>query len=169
MAIQRLRLVVPPTLAELLEDSTYAAWFRRNPLMPPNVRSATPWQIIARRVPDAHGSTWALKMMPAYADAYRRVRSMLRDAQWEDVAICSRAAMFRPPFDFEWGSRFHWCGRCRRPSLFQPMQIHPIMRGQMDSALLHAIMLATETPERCYYCGVRRSSMPHYRPRRRAK
>lgn len=164
---QRLRLVVPPTLPQLLEDDVYARYFRRDPVMPVGAPRVDPWQIIARRAPDAPGSTWAVGRMPSYADAYRRVRRMAGSSEWEDVAICSRGVMFRPPLDFEWNLRFHWCGRCRRPSLFQPMLMHPVVASQIDDSLRAAAMLVSEKPERCYYCGMSRSGMPRYSPRRR--
>lgn len=168
VTIQRLRLVVPPTLAELLEDDVYAAWFRRNPVMPSVVPGADAWQVIGRRVAEAQGATWAVARVPSYADAYRRARRMLKDPQWEDVAACSRAVMFRPPVGFSWATgRFGWCGRCRRPTLFREMKIHPVLRGQLDDSLRRAIMVSKETPERCYYCGMSRAGMPRYKPRRR--
>lgn len=157
-----MRLVVPPTLTELLENETYAAWFKRDPRMPGSVRRDAPWQIIARRTPGAPGATWAVRRMPSYADAYRRARRMLGDPEWEDVAVCSRAVMFRPPRGFEWSSRFHWCARCRRPSLFQPTRLHPVTASQVSAALRSAIMLVPEKQERCYYCGIRRVALPRY-------
>lgn len=166
VAIQRMRLIVPPTLAELLEDEIYARYFRRNPRVPDNPLSRSPWQIIARRHPDAPGATWGRQLMPTYADAHRRARTMLGDRQWEDVAICSRAIFFKPPVGFTWSTgRYSWCGRCRRPTLFREMKSHPILNLSLDAALRHAIMVSKETPERCYYCGVKQTSMPRYKPR----
>lgn len=167
VAIQRMRLAVPPTLAQLLSDDVYARYSRRDPVMPAGIRGESPWQIIARRAPERDGRAWALAMMPSYASAWRRARAMISSHAdlWSDVAICSRAAMFRPPAGFTWNLRYHWCGRCRRPTLMQPMAMHPVLRGQLEASLRHATMLSTDVPRRCYYCGMRQSSMPHYRPR----
>lgn len=165
MAIQRLRLVVPPALSELVRDETYARYFSRNPRMPAGVRSEYPWQLIVRRAQDAEGSTWAVRMVPAYADAWRRARRMIDDPRWEDVVICSRSALFRPPIGFSWDLKFQWCGRCRRPTLFRRMQMHPVISSRLEDSLRHAIMLAEDRPMRCYYCGARQSSMPHYKAR----
>lgn len=169
MAVQRLRVVTPPTLVQLLDDPTYGAYARRDPRMPPGVRSRAPWQLIGRRPPDAQQSTWALLRVPSYADAWRRAKRMVGSEQFEDVSICSRGAMFRPPVGFAWDLRFDWCCRCRRPSLFRPMVLHPVVRAGIDAALRDAIMLASEAPRRCYYCGIRQTAMPRYGPRTRGE
>lgn len=162
MAIQKLRVVVPPTLAQLLDDPVYAAYARRNPRMPAGVRSDAPWQLIARRASGAQGRLWALRMMPTYADAYRRARSMIGDPAWEDVSICSRGVMFKPPLDFVWNLRFDWCARCRRPSLFRKLNLHPVISAQVSDSLRRAIIISEEMPRRCYYCGIRKEAMPRY-------
>lgn len=150
-----------------MECDVYARWFGKNPRMPERHRQEFPWQIIARRADGAPGSTWALKLMTSYADAWRRATRMAGSEVWDDVSICSRALMWRPPLDFDWDARFCWCGRCRRPSLFLPMRAHPIMRRIADPVLWDAIMLVEDRPRRCYYCGMRLASMPRYQPRRR--
>lgn len=155
MAIQKMRLLVPPTLRELREDPIYARYIGRNPRLPENVRGGMPWQIVARRHVEAPGSTWALKLMPSYADAYRRVLRMIEDTQWEDMAIVSRRTLFKPPVGFTWDEgRFRWCGRCRRPTLFRFMRSHP--------ALKNAPVLTDDEPFRCYYCGMRQVAQPTF-------
>lgn len=156
---QVMRLLVPPTYEELLEDPVYASYAKKRPRVPENVRHGNPWMIVARRRPDAEGATWALKMMPDYADAYRRVSKLLESGKFEDVAIVSRRVLFKPPKGFDWNTGlFAWCGRCRRPSLFRECTRH--------HALRNAPVLTEDEPERCYYCGARRVFAGRFRPRR---
>jgi len=130
-----------------MEDPVYSAWVRRVPKLPVNIAHGDPWMIIARRRSEAPGATWALKKMPVYADAYRRVRKMVVHEHdvFEDVAIVSRRMLFRPPLEFRWNTnRFSWCGRCRRPSLFQHAWSHfalrdaPVLAESMCSGVITA-------------------------------
>lgn len=156
---QSLKLLIPPTWGELMEDPLYKSWVRRVPRLPENVAQGMPWMIIARRTLESPGTTWALKKMPAYGDAYRRVRSMLSTHEFEDIAIVSRRMLFRPPRGFSWNTnRFSWCGRCRRPSLFRYAPKH--------FALRDAPALAEVDINRCYYCGAREVFAGRMKPRR---
>lgn len=151
---------MPPDIRSLLEDNVYQKYFNRVPKLPENIRHGNPWRIVARRMPGAPGAIWALKDVPTYADAWRRVGIMMGTADWEDIAIVSRRKTFRPPVGFEWNtSRYEWCGRCRRPSIFRPMERHPAMRD--------AIVLTVDEAVRCFYCGARRTiaTSSLFRPR----
>jgi len=158
----QMKLLVPPTWDELMKDPIYSAWAKRVPRLPVNVAHGEPWMIVARRRSEAPGSTWALKNMPVYADAYRRARRMMstRRDEFEDIAIVSKRMLFRPPIGFSWNTnRYSWCGRCRRPSVFQPAFRH--------FALRNAPVLAEIDIERCYYCGAREVFAVRMKPRRK--
>lgn len=155
-----MKLLVPPNWDELMEDPIYSAWVRRVPRLPLNVSHGQPWLIVARRRPEASGATWATKNMSVYADAYRRVRRMMLAGEFEDIAIVSKRMLFRPPIGFTWNTnRYSWCGRCRRPSVFQHSWSHFALRG--------APVLAEIDVQRCYYCGAREVFAGRMKPRRR--
>jgi hypothetical protein len=154
-----MKLVVPPSWEELLEDEIYASWIKRRPRLPENVSHGMPWMIVARRTSETPGATWAIKKMSSYEDAYHRVRKLLATHQYEDVAVVSRRMLFRPPIGFTWNTnRYSWCGRCRRPSIFTHAWTH--------FALRDAIVLAEIDTERCYYCGAREVFAGRMKPRK---
>jgi hypothetical protein len=145
-----------------MDDPVYRAWVKRVPKLPENVAYGNPWMIVARRTSEAPGATWALKNMPVYADAYRRVRRMLATGEFEDVAVVSRRMLFRPPIGYSWNTnRYSWCGRCRRPSTFHFAYSH--------FALRKATVLAEIDVHRCYYCGAREVFAGCMKPRRRER
>lgn len=161
VAIQRLRLVVPPTLLELLEDETYERYFSRLPLLYGDP-GPTPWRLMARRHENDQRSSWAIKDYAGYGDARRRALRLVGSGQYRDVSVVSRRTFFRPPLDFRWDDRrWSWCGRCRRPTRFREMRGHPALRG--------AAVVDHDLISRCYYCGIRETMMPHYAPRLRSK
>ncbi len=152
---------MPPTLMELLEDEVYSRYFSRNPILPA-LASAEPWRLMARRSPDDPRSTWAIKDFASFADARRRALRVVGSENYVDAAVVSRVTFFRPPLDFTWNERkFRWCGRCRRPTLFREMTGHQALRG--------AAVVDGDPISRCYYCGVRETMMPRYRPRVRGQ
>jgi hypothetical protein len=158
----QMKLIIPPTWDELMSDPIYAGWVRRVPKLPENVAHGEPWMIVARRRSEAPGTTWALKNMPVYADAYHRARRLLKSDEFEDVAIISKRMLFRPPIGFSWNTnRFSWCGRCRRPSVFQHSWKHFALKG--------AAVFAEINTERCHYCGAREVFAGRMKPRRRAR
>jgi hypothetical protein len=149
------RLLVPPTMSELMEDSIYVKFIKRNVTLPLNVQHGNPWMIMARRAPEIDKPTWARKLMPTYRDAYFKMKELLDNPEFTDVSVISRRVLFAPPAGFRWSrGRYQWCGRCRRPTLFQYAIKHP--------ALVGAIVLSTEDSYRCVYCGVKQSFMPRY-------
>lgn len=159
MAIQILRLVVPPTLAELLADAAYARYFSRRPILPGDPGPA-PWRLVARRAHDDGRAPWAMKDFGDYADARRRALRVIGSEIYVDACVVSRRTFFKPPLDFGWRtSRFRWCGRCRRPTVFREMRGHLALRG--------AAVVDRDLISRCYYCGIRETMMPRYQPRLR--
>jgi hypothetical protein len=156
----QLKMTVPPSWDELMNDPIYRAWIKRVPKLPVNVAHGEPWMIVAKRTSEAPGASWATKKMTVYADAYRRVRRMSLTDEFEDLAIVSRRMLFRPPMDFTWNTnRYSWCGRCRRPSTFRFAYSHFALRG--------APVLAELDIHRCYYCGAREVFAGRMKPRRR--
>lgn len=159
MTIQRLRLVVPPTLSELLEDDVYARYFSRNPILGGDP-GPSPWRLVARRHEDDDRAPWAIKDFPSFAEARRRALRVVGSGRYRDACVVSRRTFFRPPVGFAWDHlRFRWCGRCRRPTIFREMRGHPALRG--------AAVVDRDPISRCYYCGVRETMMPEYLPRER--
>lgn len=156
--VQMMRLLVPPTWLELMEDEVYSSYVRKRPRLPENIQHGDPWLIVARRFEEIPGARWATKLMDDYAEAYKRVRRLLQDGQWEDVSIVSRRKLFKPPVGFTWNTnKFQWCGRCRRPTLFRVCSKHhalPILKT-MD----------LEPEHRCYFCGVRHEFNGRHYPR----
>jgi hypothetical protein len=154
------KLIVPPSWEELMDNEVYASWAKRRPKLPVNLSHGEPWMIVARRHSETPGATWATKRMPVYDDAFRRARRMLATHDFEDIAIVSRRMLFRPPIGFTWNtSRYSWCGRCRRPSVFSFAWTHFALRG--------APVLAEINIERCYYCGAREVFAGRMKPRRK--
>jgi hypothetical protein len=143
-----------------MQDDVYRSWVKRRPRLPLNISHGDPWMIVARRHSEAPGSTWAVKNMPSYVDAYHRVCRLLATGDFEDAAIVSKRMLFRPPIGFSWNtSRYSWCGRCRRPSRFEYAPTHFALRG--------APALAEIDIHRCYYCGAREVFAGRMKPRRR--
>jgi hypothetical protein len=155
-----MKLMVPPTWDELMDDDVYAAYVRRRPRLPVNIDHGQPWLVVARRFPDTDRPLWGLKRYADYADAYRFVRGKLRDREFEDMAIVCRPKLWKPPVGFTWNqSKFGWCGRCRRPSMFTNTMKHHALRD--------APALATEDGNRCHYCGAREIfASRQFRPRK---
>jgi hypothetical protein len=142
-------------MPELMENPVYGKFIKRNVTLPVNVQSGMPWMIMARRTPEAEGSPWARKLMPDYKASYFKMKELLSDSDFSDVSIISRRMLFAPPLGFVWPvKKYPWCGRCRRPTVFQYALKHPALNG--------APVLSYEDPWRCLYCGMRQISMPRY-------
>lgn len=143
----------PPTLNSLLEDPVYRRMFKTIPYLPESLRWGNPWAVWGRTI----DGPWRGKLFTTYADAWAMTVKCLRNPAYEDVSIVSRRLMIAPPTAATWDWHFEWCSRCRRPSSFAIRPNH--------HALLRAPALITDTSEpreRCYYCGMRRVSMPAY-------
>ncbi len=145
---QMMTILKPPTWFELMDDDVYRAYARKRPRLPVNVSYGTPWVIVARRPENSSRPTWALKMMDDYALAYHRSKTIMATGDYEDIAIVSRRKLFKPPVGLMWDdTRFSWCGRCRRPTMFREMYKHPMMR--------HFAAVSLDESRRCYYCAAR--------------
>lgn len=157
MSVMPLTLVHPPTIRDLLLDETFARFMRRVPRLHTNiVQSGTknpPWLLWVEYT----DGTWKRKGFEEYADAYHRMRKLLKDEHVLDVAITSRRQMLQPPMGFVWQHRkFPWCARCRRPSMFPTSLTH---------RAIEIIDYTFDEPDRCYYCGIRRAALPKHSPR----
>lgn len=171
----------PPAIRDLMDDPTYLAYMRTLPRTTtthgrverphPGLTIGDPWQVWVR-TPDGR---WLTGRKPTYRDAWSLFAKHYRgDAA--DVAIVSRRVFFPPPGDwrkvrvrkgdgtkrieerwfqtFFWDEAyFEWCARCRRPSVFKPL-------NATHHALRRSIAITTDEPNRCVYCGIRRVAMP---------
>lgn len=140
----------PPTIHTLLEDPAWRRMVKRVPLLAPPLRWGHPWAVYARRM----DGRWTGGTFATYRDAWLVVVKAVRNPSYEDVSIVSRRQMFGPPEDFVWDWPFEWCSRCRRPSSFIVRPHHHALRS--------CIVLTSDDPYRCYYCGMRRVAMPAY-------
>lgn len=144
----------PPSIHLLLDDPVYRKMFRTPPRLPASLQYGNPWAVWGRLT----DGKWKGGTFPTYADAWRVTVKAIKSEWYEDVAIVSRRFMLAPPPGATWDWQYEWCSRCRRPTSFAIRPNH--------HALRKAPALITDTAEpreRCYYCGMRRVSMPTYR------
>jgi hypothetical protein len=129
-------------MRELLDDTAYRAYIRVVPWLPECMRSGNPWAVYVAR-----DSRWKGGLFATYADAWGVVVRAVRNPAVDDVAIVSRRKLFAPDQSIrhviDWS--FEWCGRCRRPSMFEVFGRHHALRGPVDGS-----------QPRCVYCGIRR-------------
>lgn len=157
---QMMKILIPPTWDELMENPVYAAYVRKRPRLPDNIAHGEPWMIAAHRVSGSQRPSWATKRVADYVTAYRRVDALLDSGEFDDAAIISLRKLWIPPQGFFWKrDKFAWCGRCRRPTLYRNVTKH--------HALGREPVLATEDGLRCYYCGAREIFAGRAKPRRR--
>lgn len=175
MAVQ----IKPPTLHDLLSDypDVFPAYMA-DPVgltSPVGLTRPGAWRLWAAT---AKGG-WLTKVYDAYP--WNSVQKLLNDTRVRDVSIVSTRVFFGPPGmweeykvkvpargttparievrerwvpTFHWDTGLDWCARCRRPSLFRVWSAdHHALRLQP--------CLADDSPQRCYYCGIRRAAMPH--------
>lgn len=144
----------PPTIHTLLEDPVYRAYLKQIPRLSPNLVHGEPWVVWARTTDEP--ARWAKKMCTTYREAWGVLRdAMGRPDRYNDVAIVSRRQLFAPPENFYWDYPFHWCSRCRRPSMFAYRPKHHALKNAP---------VVSEDPDdrRCFYCGMRSCAMPTY-------
>lgn len=163
---QRLRILTPPSMTQLLDDPVYSQYVHRRPKLPDNLKWGKPWMLVAHVAyrEDNDGPVWKHRLFADYMQALDLGMDLLTRPRYDDIAVVSRRKLFQPFFNFTWEPRFAWCGRCRRPTLYR----RPPRSGAPHHALKRAPVTITSASEdlyRCYYCGMRRIAQPAYRTR----
>lgn len=141
-----------PSLADLLKDPKYKAYFLRPAQIPKRVYAPQPFKVWALK-PDGK---WAGTLAKDYAEAFEKAKRLLRSPKFVDVSISSRVIGFRPPEDLLMKYKadgYDWCIMCRRPVHFLPRRKHHALRDD-----LHRFF--AEFPV-CPYCGIREETMLH--------
>lgn len=145
----------PPNIRTLMEDPVFAKFMRTRPRMPASAldpRIPPAWVVWVLTSTDK----WQKKEVRSYDEAYRIFKKLLPSSRVQDIAIVSKRVMLGPPVGYSWSSsKFPWCARCRRPSLFLESLSH---------RALGAAEFTEDEPIRCYYCGIRRAALPRYVP-----
>ncbi|QGJ96837.1 hypothetical protein PBI_CLEO_50 [Gordonia phage Cleo] len=137
-------MTYPQTLQELIRIPEYRAYFRIPPKVHPSSTS-TPWAVVGIAKDGRYGKVHREDFKSAFVTAKKLFqREEIRDicifpkntiSPVPDIAL----TLVEPGFD--------WCGRCRRPSLFQRYSaLHPAMK---DAPVIE------ENQVRCYFCGIR--------------
>lgn len=142
-----MRVIQPPTLAQLLDDPIYRTYVLRTPRLPAGCQTATPFRVWGIRTDDK----WAGKLFPTYRDAFGLVKKMLAlPDQYRDVVVTVRPMGFSAPEGLHMESEFSWCGHCRRPTVYRRMTSHAAMRKWS--------VVSDEDVLRCFYCAARQST-----------
>ncbi|QEQ93647.1 hypothetical protein SEA_ZUKO_69 [Streptomyces phage Zuko] len=141
-----------PTLATLLKDPKYKAYFLRPALLPKKVYHPAPFRVWAL----TPQGKWAGTTAVDYAEAFGKTKRLLQSPKFVDVSISSRVIGFRAPEDLVQKYKadgYDWCIMCRRPVHFMPKRRHHALRDD-----LHRFF--AEFPV-CPYCGIREETMLH--------
>jgi hypothetical protein len=159
MAIQRMRVLVAPSMRDLLLEPLFEQYMKRRPRLPLTAQHGSPWRILARRTIDDERTRWAIREHSSYDSAYRQLVELAQGDVYDDVTLISKRRLFQPPMNYVWERPFDWCGRCRRPTLFRlSYDKHPGVHTKGAAVSL-------DDPVRCVLCGVRRSFLPNYEAR----
>jgi len=164
-----------PTMRTLMEDATFRAYMKRVPKLPRNLRTGNPYQLWVNR-----NGSWGTALKPTYAEAWKVFVHHYKASKDDhrDVTLVSRRVFFAPPGEWyrvkrrserasarwvlEWrwrqtffwdGTDFAWCGRCRRPTFWQPL-------SEAHHALRKSPAIAEEDNYRCHICGIRYIATP---------
>ncbi|UVK59625.1 hypothetical protein SEA_SURVIVORS_52 [Gordonia phage Survivors] len=141
-------MTYPQTLQELIRIPEYRAFYAKPPTLLPST-SPTPWAVVGIAYDGRYGKVQREDFKSAFATAKKLFhREEIRDicvfpkntlTPVPDIAL----TLVEPGFD--------WCGRCRRPSIFQRYPTtHPALK---DAPVVE------ENQVRCYFCGIRQSYM----------
>jgi len=144
--------IVPPTLRELLTIPAYEQYFSSPPVMPHCVELRNPWQVWGRK----YAGGWASKICPEYPVAYNLTCALLTKTDtYSDVCLVSRSVLHPCPIPLRnlWPQEYEWCARCRRPTVYQEGRIP---RRTKQRNIAGPVVVTTDEPYRCYYCGARR-------------
>lgn len=155
------------TIRELLRDPQFKEYFTKVPQLPDHYApEAQPWRLLVMKEGE---HVWRAKRYGTYQEAFKGFKTML--PKLHDAAINCPPLSFRPPirtgrvkgkFDAKgkpilksiiWKPRLtpdmlqhHWCGYCRRPTLFGNKAMPPKMLNGMK-------MPISEVQFRCLVCG----------------
>lgn len=140
-----------PTLASLLKDPAYKAYFLRAPRLPAGLHAPLPFKVWGLRI----DNKWAGKAVPTFADGFILAKRMLRAKdQFRDVSISSRVIGFRAPEQLLTAYKadgYDWCIMCRRPVHFMPKRRHHALRPDLHQFFAHEPV--------CPYCGIREETV----------
>jgi hypothetical protein len=142
-----LTLRYPTTLATLEIDETYSIYLSRKPKMPKAPVLSPDWMILGH----THKDKWVRHLEPDYKEAVRKLHILQGKSNIRDVCLFSRRKTFKKPTWIDALAPFEeWCGRCRRPTLFQtyPLTTHHALPG--------ATILVPDQ-KRCFFCGIRQT------------
>lgn len=141
-----------PSLATLLRDPKYKAYFLRAPKLPKNLYHQAPFYVWGLK---ADGK-WAGKAVADFPTAFDAAKKILRAPAFVDVSISSRVVGFAAPEDVRLQYKadgYDWCIMCRRPVHFVAKAKHHALRDD-----LHRYF---STHPVCPYCGIREETMLH--------
>lgn len=140
------------TLASLLKDPEYRAYFLRKPVLPKNLYHTAPFYVWGLKT----NGKWVGKAVADFTTAFDMTKKLLRSPALADVSISSRVVGFRAPESLVAKYKtdgYDWCIMCRRPVHFAPKRKHHALRDE-----LHRYF--TQFPI-CPYCGIREETMLH--------
>lgn len=141
-----------PTLASLLKDPAYRAYFLRQPILPKRLYHPAPFYVWGLK---ANGK-WAGKAVADFPTAFDLTKKMLRAPAFEDVSISSRVIGFKAPEALVMKYKadgYDWCIMCRRPVHFRALRKHHALRDDLHRYFSHHPV--------CGFCGIREETMLH--------
>lgn len=168
------------SIHELLEDEKYAKFFETNPILPDHYYNdgQRPWRLMVL-IKDE--TKWRSKRYETYDEALEQIQKIM--PRIANGAINSPGLNFMPPIRHAkvknrvhpktrrpliisrvWMPLIdgdtpphHWCGYCRRPTIFG----HKAMRARMMNGFQSDV---SEVAYRCLLCGSRASLMDIRKP-----
>lgn len=139
-----------PTLSTLLKDPAYRSYFTKPAVIPKGIFHPAPFRVWGITTQ----SRWAGTTAVDYADAFNKVKVMIKSKKFQDISISSRVVGFPAPESLRLHYKsdgYDWCLMCRRPVVFEPRERHHALRKD-----LHCYF--ADFPV-CPYCGIREETM----------
>lgn len=140
-----------PTLSALLKDPEYKAYFIRPAVIPKSVYHTAPFKVWGITLQDK----WAGTTAKDYAEAFGKVKVMLKSKKFRDVSISSRVVGFPAPeglrLKYKTEGGYDWCLMCRRPVIFEAQDWHHALRNDLHCYFANFPV--------CPYCGIREETM----------
>lgn len=139
-----------PTLATLLKDPVYRAYFVRKPVLPKNLHNPLPFKVWGLRT----DNKWAGRAVASFPEAFEMTKKILRRPDFKDVSISSRVIGFRAPEQLLTAYKadgYDWCIMCRRPVHFVARRKHHALRDDLHKFFAHEPV--------CPYCGIREETI----------
>ena len=160
---------------ELLEDPIYKAYFLEQPKVPwaKKPTMTKPWRLYVML---KGTKTWRRKEFDTYADAFKYLRTLMKQGRISDAAIHCKRYAFDPPTrlakirgkfkigsdgkkrqvvkEVRWRERLHvdeiethtWCPYCRRPTVFKYYTKHHALKSLGG--------IVDSSVRRCCICGI---------------